>query len=68
MRAQADLEGKSLHAVCSRGSFGRDLFLTASRQTYRKKLRQLGDIHRNPSRFILADQLRRRSASRLILK
>ena len=28
MRAQADMEGKSLYAVCSRGSFGRDPFLT----------------------------------------
>jgi hypothetical protein len=28
MRAQADLEGKSLYAVCSRGSLGPDLFLT----------------------------------------
>jgi hypothetical protein len=30
--------------------------------------RQLGDIHRNPSRFILAKQLRRRSSPRLILE
>jgi hypothetical protein len=28
MRAQADLEGKSLYAVCSRGSLRPDLFLT----------------------------------------
>ena len=27
MRAQADLEGKSLYAVCSRGGLGPDLFL-----------------------------------------
>jgi hypothetical protein len=27
MRAQADLEGKSLYAVCSRGSLGPDLLL-----------------------------------------
>ena len=28
MLAQADMEGKSLYVVCSRGSFGRDPFLT----------------------------------------
>jgi hypothetical protein len=28
MRAQANMEGKSLYAVCSRVSLGRDLFLT----------------------------------------
>src|SRR6516225_4841762 len=28
MRTQADLEGKSLYAVCSHGSFGPDLLLT----------------------------------------
>ena len=28
MLAQADMEGKSLYAVCSRGSLGPDLFLT----------------------------------------
>ena len=29
MLAQADMEGKSLGAVCNRGSLGRDLFLTS---------------------------------------
>jgi hypothetical protein len=32
MRAQADMEGKSLYAVCSRGSLGPDLFLTGLAQ------------------------------------
>jgi hypothetical protein len=38
MRAQADMEGKSPYAACSRGSLGPDLFLTgASRSAYRNK-------------------------------
>ena len=41
MRAQADLEGKSLYAVCSRGSLGPDLFLIGLAA-------QLGDVRRDP--------------------
>src|SRR5215472_14643561 len=33
MRAQADMEGKSHYAACSRGSLGPDLFLTELAQT-----------------------------------
>jgi hypothetical protein len=44
MRAQANMEGKSLYAVRSRVSLERDLFLTG--------LGQLRNIHRNPPRLV----------------
>ena len=63
MRAQADMEGKSLYAVCSRGSLGPDLFLTGlAASCLPQQLRQLGNIADNPPR------LRRRSPSRLVLE
>jgi hypothetical protein len=53
MRAQADLEGKSLYAVCSRGSLGPDLFLTGlTASCLPQKLPQLGDVRRDPPRVI----------------
>ena len=43
MRAQAELEGKSLYAICSRGSFGRDPFLTGlAASGYRSSSGSLG--------------------------
>ena len=70
MLAQADMEGKSLYAVCSRSSLGRDPFLTglAASGCYRKQLRQLRNVHRDPSRLILAEQLGGRASPRLILE
>ena len=52
MRAQADLEGKSLYAVRSRVSLGPDLFLIGLRQTYRNSpgtLAMFAAIHRASS-------------------
>jgi hypothetical protein len=51
MRAQADLEGKSLYAVCSRGGLGPDLFLIGLAANLGQKLRQLRDVRRDPPRL-----------------
>ena len=51
MLAQADMEGKSLYVVCSRGSFGRDPFLTGlAASGYRS--RQLRNIRRDLARLV----------------